>query len=44
MLFDHIDRYGEPSVHRLFSNRLVDQAHHIAGLRHLNAGYFSWGS
>ncbi|MFD4595729.1 hypothetical protein [Streptomyces rubiginosohelvolus] len=43
MLFDHIDRYGEPSARRLFSNRLVDQAHHIAGLGHLNVAYFPWG-
>ncbi|MEU9617126.1 hypothetical protein AB0D56_37270 [Streptomyces sp. NPDC048209] len=43
VVFDHIDRYGEPSAHRLFSNRLVDQAQHISGLGHLNVGYFPWG-
>ncbi len=43
VIFDHIDRYGEPSARRLFSNQLVDQAHHIAGLGHLNVGYLSWG-
>ncbi|MFH9118369.1 hypothetical protein [Streptomyces globisporus] len=44
VVFDHIDRYGEPSAHRLFINRLVDQAQHISGLGHLNVGYFPWGS
>ncbi|WP_456340923.1 hypothetical protein [Streptomyces microflavus] len=43
VLFDHIDRYGEPSARRLFSNRLVEQAQRLSGLGHLNVGYFAWG-
>ncbi|MFE8978579.1 hypothetical protein ACFYM7_34935 [Streptomyces cyaneofuscatus] len=43
VLFDHIDRYGEPSARRLFSNRLVEQAQRLSGLGHLNVGYFPWG-
>ncbi|MFJ9530465.1 hypothetical protein [Streptomyces cyaneofuscatus] len=43
VLFDHIDRYGEPSARRLFSNRLVDQAQRLSPLGHLNLGYFPWG-
>ncbi|MFF9365021.1 hypothetical protein [Streptomyces griseoluteus] len=31
MVFDHIDRYGEPSARRLFSNQLVDQAEALLG-------------
>ncbi|MEV7253292.1 hypothetical protein [Streptomyces cyaneofuscatus] len=40
VLFEHIDRYGEPSARRLFSNRLVDQAQRLSPLGHLNLGYF----
>ncbi|MEW5539294.1 hypothetical protein AB1339_16760 [Streptomyces cyaneofuscatus] len=43
VLFDHIDRYCEPSARRLFSNRLVEQAQRLSGLVHLNVGYFPWG-
>ncbi|XMN11216.1 hypothetical protein ACK8N7_36985 [Streptomyces griseobrunneus] len=43
VVFDHIDRYGEPSARRLFSNQLVDQAQHHARLGHLNLGYSPWG-
>ncbi|MEU5971959.1 hypothetical protein [Streptomyces globisporus] len=42
VVFDHMDRYGEPSARRLFSNQLVDQAQHHDRLGHLNLGY-SWG-
>ncbi|MFI5808425.1 hypothetical protein [Streptomyces sp. NPDC051561] len=43
VVIDHIDRYGEPSARRLFSNQLVDQAEHRSGLEHLNLGYSTWG-
>ncbi|MFJ3883035.1 hypothetical protein ACIPW5_37010 [Streptomyces sp. NPDC090077] len=43
VVFDHIDRYGEPSARRLFSNQLVDQAQHLTGLGHLDLGYTTWG-
>ncbi|MFF3932888.1 hypothetical protein [Streptomyces hirsutus] len=43
VVFDHIDRYGEPSARRLFSNQLVDQAQRFSGLGHLGLGYTSWG-
>ncbi|WP_424893303.1 hypothetical protein [Streptomyces sp. XH2] len=43
VVFDHIDRYGEPSARRLFSNHLVDQAHHRSRLGHLDLGYSTWG-
>ncbi|MFJ3714008.1 MULTISPECIES: hypothetical protein [unclassified Streptomyces] len=39
VVFDHIDRYGEPSARRLFSNQLVDQAQHHSRLGHLELGY-----
>ncbi|MFI6645661.1 hypothetical protein [Streptomyces sp. NPDC050504] len=42
VVVDHIDRYGEPSARRLFSNRLVDQALHRSGLGHLDLGP-CWG-
>lgn len=43
VVFDHIDRHGEPSARRLFSNQLVDQAQHLSGLGHLNLSYSTWG-
>ncbi|MFF2927184.1 hypothetical protein ACFVTP_33070 [Streptomyces celluloflavus] len=43
VVFDHIDRYGEPSARRLFSNRLVDQAQHHSRLGHLDLGFSTWG-
>ncbi|MFB8139462.1 hypothetical protein [Streptomyces parvus] len=43
VVFDHIDRYGEPSARRLFSNQLFNEAQHLPGLGHLNLGYFTWG-
>ncbi|SCE42978.1 hypothetical protein [Streptomyces sp. OspMP-M43] len=43
VVFDHIDRYSEPSARRLFSNQLVDQAQHLSGLGHLNLSYSTWG-
>ncbi|WP_414170899.1 hypothetical protein ACMATS_37865 (plasmid) [Streptoverticillium reticulum] len=43
VVFDHIDRYGEPSARRLFSNQLVDQAHHRSRLGHLDLGDSTWG-
>ncbi|MFD3664002.1 hypothetical protein ACFWVF_26020 [Streptomyces sp. NPDC058659] len=43
VVFDHIDRYGEPSARRLFSNQLVNDAKHLSGLGHLNLGYSTWG-
>lgn len=43
VVFDHIDRYGEPSARRLFSNQVVTEAQHLSGLGHLNLGYTTWG-
>lgn len=43
VVFDHIDRYGEPSARRLFSNQVVDEAQHLSGLGHLDLGYTTWG-
>ncbi|MEU9189498.1 hypothetical protein AB0D14_34135 [Streptomyces sp. NPDC048484] len=43
VVFDHIDRFGELSARRLFSNRLVNEAQHLSGLGHLNLGYSTWG-
>ncbi|MFI5987497.1 hypothetical protein ACIBEA_42350 [Streptomyces sp. NPDC051555] len=43
VVFDYIDRYGEPSARRLFSNQVVDQAQHQSRLGHLNLGYSTWG-
>ncbi|MEU2800875.1 hypothetical protein [Streptomyces sp. NPDC007117] len=43
VVFDHIDQYGESSARRLFSNQVVDQAHHRARLGHLELGYSTWG-
>lgn len=43
VVFDHIDRYGEPSARRLFSNQVVNEAQHLSGLGHLNLGYTTWG-
>ncbi|MFD5557648.1 hypothetical protein ACFWIA_27880 [Streptomyces sp. NPDC127068] len=43
VVFDHIDRYGEPSARRLFSNRLVDQAQRLSRLGHLDLGFSAWG-
>ncbi|MFI9019700.1 hypothetical protein ACIGZI_37410, partial [Streptomyces griseus] len=43
VVFDHIDRYSEPSARRLFSNQLVDQAQHLYGLGRLNLSYSTWG-
>ncbi|WP_431983138.1 hypothetical protein [Streptomyces qinglanensis] len=43
VVFGHIDRYGETSARRLFSNQLVDQAHHHSRLGHLDLGYSTWG-
>ncbi|MGW6639496.1 hypothetical protein ACWGIT_20480 [Streptomyces cyaneofuscatus] len=42
VVLDHIDRYGEPSARRLFSNRLVNEAQYLSGLGHLNLGYSTW--
>ncbi|WP_411078312.1 hypothetical protein [Streptomyces sp. cmx-10-25] len=42
VVFDHIDRYGETSARRLFSNQLVNQAQHYARLGHLDLGYTTW--
>ncbi|MER5494281.1 hypothetical protein [Streptomyces sp. NPDC002490] len=43
VVFDRIDRYGEPSARRLLSNRLVDQAHQHSRHGHLDLGYTTWG-
>ncbi|MGW8780212.1 hypothetical protein ACWGNM_19440 [Streptomyces sp. NPDC055796] len=43
VVFDHIDRYGEPSARRLFSNQVVDQVQHLSRLGHLDLGYTTWG-
>ncbi|MFI5825282.1 hypothetical protein ACIA8I_40450 [Streptomyces rishiriensis] len=43
VVFDHIDRYGETSARRLFSNQLVDQAQRLSGTRHLVLGHTTWG-
>lgn len=43
VVFDHINRYGEPSARRLFSNQLFNQAQHHARLGHLDLGYATWG-
>ncbi|MFI5744164.1 hypothetical protein ACIA9I_38125 [Streptomyces anulatus] len=43
VVLDHIDRYGEPSARRLFSNQLVHQAHHHSRFGHLELNYAFWG-
>ncbi|MFE1781289.1 hypothetical protein ACFW9F_01510 [Streptomyces sp. NPDC059506] len=43
VVFDHIDRYGEGSARRLFSNRLVDEAQRLSGTHHLVLGHLTWG-
>ncbi|MFZ4176661.1 hypothetical protein ACOZCI_20540 [Streptomyces griseoincarnatus] len=43
VVFDHIDRYGEISARRLFTSTFVDQVQRLAGLRHLDLGYTTWG-
>jgi hypothetical protein len=43
VVFDHIDRYGETSARRLFSNQLVDQTQRLSGTRHLVLGHITWG-
>jgi hypothetical protein len=43
IVHDHIDRYGERSARRLFSNQVVDQAQRFSRLGHLNLGYTTWG-
>ncbi|MEU6059097.1 hypothetical protein [Streptomyces sp. NPDC047097] len=43
VVFDRIDRYGEPSARRLFSHQLVDQAWRRARLGHLDLGHTTWG-
>ncbi|MFD8288031.1 hypothetical protein ACFV2B_07325 [Streptomyces lavendulae] len=43
VVFDHIDRYGEPSAQRLFTRTFVDQVQRLAGLGHLDLGYTTWG-
>ncbi|MET9734515.1 hypothetical protein ABZZ79_28915 [Streptomyces sp. NPDC006458] len=43
VVFDHIDRYGERSARRLFSNRLVDEAQRLSGTHHLVLGHLTWG-
>ncbi|MFD9675168.1 hypothetical protein ACFWAO_25140 [Streptomyces sp. NPDC059981] len=43
VVFDHIDRYGERSARRLFSNRLVDEAQRLSGAHHLVLGHLTWG-
>ena len=43
VVFDHIDRYGETSARRLFSNQLVDQAQRLEGTHHLVLGHTTWG-
>ncbi|MFI6730816.1 hypothetical protein [Streptomyces atratus] len=43
VVFDHIDRYGEPLARRRFSNQLVDQAQHLSRLGHLDLGYATGG-
>ncbi|MCK8678425.1 hypothetical protein [Streptomyces lichenis] len=43
VVFDRINRYGEPSARRLFSHQLVDQAQRRARLGHLDLGHITWG-
>ncbi|MEW2623619.1 hypothetical protein [Streptomyces sp. NPDC048106] len=43
VVFDHIDRYGERSARRLFSNQLVDEAQRLSGTHHLVLGHLTWG-
>ncbi|WP_369383985.1 hypothetical protein [Streptomyces sp. cg36] len=39
VVLDHMDRYGEGSARRLFSNRLVDQVRRLEGTRFLVLGH-----
>ncbi|MEV7711207.1 hypothetical protein [Streptomyces sp. NPDC088270] len=43
LVFDHIDRYGELSAQRLFTQVFVAQVQRLADLRHLALGYTTWG-
>ncbi|MFF9569902.1 hypothetical protein [Streptomyces sp. NPDC014685] len=43
LVFDHIDRYGEPSAQRLFPRAFVAQVQRLARLGHLDLGYTTWG-
>ncbi|MDQ1051979.1 hypothetical protein [Streptomyces sp. V4I2] len=43
VVFDHIDRYGEGSARRLFTNAFVDQVTRLSRLAHLDLGYTPWG-
>ncbi|MEU0664246.1 hypothetical protein [Streptomyces lavendulocolor] len=43
VVFDHIDRYGETSARRLFSNQLVDEAQRLSDTHHLVLGHTTWG-
>lgn len=43
VVFNHIDRSGEPSARRLCSNQLVNEAQRLSGLGHLDLGYSAWG-
>ncbi|MFF8618152.1 hypothetical protein [Streptomyces sp. NPDC015350] len=42
LVFDHIDRYGELSAHRLFTRAFVAQVQRLSGLGHLDLGYTTW--
>jgi hypothetical protein len=41
-VFDHINRYGEHSAHRLFTRAFVTDVQRLSRLGHLNLGYAAW--
>ncbi|MFE9539735.1 hypothetical protein [Streptomyces sp. NPDC006691] len=43
LVFDHIERYGQPSAQRLFTRAFVAQVQRLANLGHLDLGYTTWG-
>ncbi|WP_050987595.1 hypothetical protein OG582_39355 (plasmid) [Streptomyces anulatus] len=42
LVFDHIDRYGERSAQRLFTQAFVAQVQRLSGLEHLQLGCTTW--
>ncbi|MET9669377.1 hypothetical protein ABZY19_29025 [Streptomyces sp. NPDC006475] len=42
VVHDHIERYGEVSARRLFTNRFVDQVTRLSRLGHLSLGDATW--
>ncbi|MGW1888344.1 hypothetical protein [Streptomyces sp. NPDC001970] len=43
LVFDHIERYGETSAQRLFTQAFVAQVQRLSRLGHLDLGYTPWG-